>query len=526
MVWLVEIGGAAAVSIAAPAPWQPGATIPGLSSVLNTAAVATPVYRFSDRGWIGEPGDAARSNIYYAPRLAAAIAIEESFNPLPEGPRRTITAGEIVLHNADGAMAGLGGRWEIFGRPVAIYRLPYQAPFRVAFSTGTQIASFRTVGVPYGTDTLRFAIGGAQLDLGMPACAVYGGTGGLDGNSTLVGKYKPRALGTVLNTQPVMLDFGLQIYQVHDGEIAGISELRDKGIALIYGGNFATYAAMIAAAAPPAGYWYSCIAVGVVRLGASPSGTITVDCSGDSATATGGYSNSLPGMARKVIEGLGAVGAAGWISPGFATWPAGPAGLVLRGGTVADALDRLARAGCGWWGADTQGRLIAGIVTDPASTAAVGTLRLLAEKPTQALPTAPRWRARAAYDVLDLVQPPADLAAGVTGTARDRLGEQARYATTFDGAILAAIPGATDPDPIPSLFTTQSDALGAANAQLNLHRVGRATWSVKLGRFEPTLALGQVWRVASGLAPMLAERNYLVVGRSIRGDEMSVTLWG
>ena len=312
---------------------------------------------------------------------------------LPESTRRETSIGGIVLHNADGRLDDQGGNWSIAGQTVSIWRGPARSPLRAPFTAFARVASLRAVGAAYGTTQLRIDLQGAAADLDVPICTIYDGTGGLGGYSGIVGRARPRAFGWINNFQPQLIDPATQLYQISDGEIAGISAVRDRGVPITFGGNYGTLAGLQASSLP-AGYWQSCIAVGVFRLGALPSGMVTVDAFGDTAAATGGYTTSLAGIVRKLIEGPGGLAATRWLPGSFATWPTGASGVVAQGGTVAGLLDALARAAAGWWGADELGRIVAGTIVDPTTQTATSTIRLLAAPPEQTSINAPLAPAR------------------------------------------------------------------------------------------------------------------------------------
>lgn len=117
----------------------------------------------------------------------------------------------------------------------------------------------------------------------------YGGTNalpaGIDGTADdIKGLIKPRVYGTVYNVQPIQVNTSKLIYQVHSGNaLSVITTVYDQGIALTFGTDRANNAAM-QATAPAAGSYDTCLAEGLIRLGATPAGMITMDCS-DGATA-------------------------------------------------------------------------------------------------------------------------------------------------------------------------------------------------------------------------------------------------
>ena len=526
-VHLIEIGGIASTTVARRImPAQVGAAVPGTLARPDTArSIVAPTYRYADRAWIGQPGDADRPHQYFAPRLVAAPDLQTSIPVLPENTRRETSIGGIVLHNADGRLDDQGGDWSIAGQTVSIWRGPARSPLRAPFSAFARVASLRAMGAAYGTSQLRIDLQGAAADLDVPICTIYDGTGGLGGYAGIVGRPRPRACGWINNFQPQLIDPATQLYQVSDGEIAGISAVRDRGVPITFGGNYGTLPALQASSLP-GGFWQSCIAVGVFRLGALPSGMVTVDASGDAASATGGYTTTLPGIVRKLIEGPGGLTSTRWLPASFAFWPTGASGVVAQGGTVAGLLDSLARAAAGWWGADELGRIVGGVVVDPANQAATTTIRLLATPPEQISINAPRWRQRVAYDVMATTQTPADLAASVGATDRDRYGEPARYATALDTSVLTSTPAALDPAPLPAILTSVADAQAMAANLLVLHRVRRWAWRIALGRYDDTLRLGAVVRVEAPGAGRLAGRNWLVVGIRRSSPRMELTLWG
>jgi hypothetical protein len=112
--------------------------------------------------------------------------------------------------------------------------------------------------------------------------AKYAGTGGAEGDANLKGNFKPWLFGRALNVEPILIDPINSVFQFSAyGPIKAVNALYER--ASDFGASiadYATYAALVAATIP-AGRWATCLASGMVRLGAPPYGVITGDVEGD-----------------------------------------------------------------------------------------------------------------------------------------------------------------------------------------------------------------------------------------------------
>ena len=129
--------------------------------------------------------------------------------------------------------------------------------------------------------SLRLKVNTAPF--GVPALtATYAGTGGKEGGADLKFKVKPWAFGALSNIEPVLIDATNNVYQVSGyGPINGVTACYER--AASFGasyGNYTTYALLVAASIPP-GRWATCLAEGMIRLGAPAAGLITADVEGD-----------------------------------------------------------------------------------------------------------------------------------------------------------------------------------------------------------------------------------------------------
>jgi hypothetical protein len=345
--------------------------------------------------------------------------------------------------------------------------------------------------------------------------------------ASLAGQAKPLLLGYRRFVEPVLEDPARLIYRVHHGgAISAFVAVRDRGVSLTANANVANYAAL-QAASPASGTYTPCLAEGCIRLGATPS-LVTVDARGDAAGA--GYSAGTPAsLATKLITGPGGVSAA-MIAPGaFGDWPVGEAGIYLRGGTVAQALDGVAAGIAGWWGVTRLGLFTGGLISAPENIAPAWDIQpwMLRQPPSAAgADDPPRWRFTVGYQPLGRVMQGEDLAGSVSAANRELWGKPWQTVTAADTGISAAYPLARDSEVLPTILDVQSDAQALADYLLGLHGVPRRTWRALLNRSGLALECGQVVRLTWPRHGLATGRALLVRAITVRGDATEILLWG
>lgn len=106
----------------------------------------------------------------------------------------------------------------------------------------------------------------------------YTGGGGANGDPEVKGQLKPACFGNPVNVEPVWFDQVNWVGQIDGyGNVTAINNLYED--AASFGpkqADYASYAALVAAAIPE-GAWATCVAQGMIRLGADPRGVITCD---------------------------------------------------------------------------------------------------------------------------------------------------------------------------------------------------------------------------------------------------------
>lgn len=117
--------------------------------------------------------------------------------------------------------------------------------------------------------------------------AAYAGTGDEEGGADLKDTPKPLVIGHAKNVEPVLIDAVNNVYQFSAyGEIEAVDALFER--ASDFGastGDYADYAALVAATIA-SGRWATCLAEGMIRLGAPAHGVITGDVRGHAVTGT------------------------------------------------------------------------------------------------------------------------------------------------------------------------------------------------------------------------------------------------
>lgn len=169
------------------------------------------------------------------------------------------------------------------GSPVEIYaETPGTSwPWRLRFKG--KISGFGRKG-----DTLTL---GCQVDQEPFEADVltktYAGTGGAEGTADLKNRVKPLVLGWAENVEPVLIDPINSVFQFSAyGPIEAVDALFERGASFGASvGDYADYDALVAATIP-AGRWGTCLAEGMIRLGAPAFGVITGDVAGHKVGAT------------------------------------------------------------------------------------------------------------------------------------------------------------------------------------------------------------------------------------------------
>lgn len=251
----------------------------GTLARVPTSLETTETLRFSDLGYVDE------GHRPYHPLVTQAFDVDRGISLTSDALGGTSTFGSITLIN-DGSLDGVITQWPTDHLPVrilsgekthdrerGIWIDPPRADLQPVFG------GLGSLWQP-GRRSLTIPLLGALswLSVGLVS-RIYGGAGGLDGDSNVLGQTMPILRGTALNLTPVLIDAANDVYQVSDGP-AHISALYEGGFAggIAFAG---TVSNLYAQSPAPGTYLIQSGQTGTwIRLGTKPVYGITVDAFG------------------------------------------------------------------------------------------------------------------------------------------------------------------------------------------------------------------------------------------------------
>jgi hypothetical protein len=527
----------------------------------------------SGLGFVTQPSETP-ANTWYEPRIVQpANFTRTAFADARVMGGSTTGYGEITLNNADQGLSalldyGMDGRLVVIrvGTQGAAYPSGY-----TTFLTGT--IEQPEMGVSKVTLRLRDLLQNLTLPLQQN---YYGGTNvlpnGADGTpNDIQGQPKPLAWGRCFYLVPVCVNTADLIYQVHDGSVQSIDAVYDSGVALAAGTDRATLAAM-EANEPAPGYFDTCLALGLFRLGATPGGAVTADVHGGNA---GGYVNTVADIVVRILKeragvSSGAIGstsvaaldAAFPAEVGFAINQAGGSpvqgfglgfnqfrrsgGLRERflgaaagapsgtGATLQQAIDAVLLSAGAWLAPNRLGRWQIAQLVAPSGTPAasftdndiISIERTVTSDPTAG---APVWAVALRYLHYTGFADWTTLAGSVSPAVVEQFSREWRGVVAFDSTVLTTHLLA----PIlyrDTLLTNATDAANEAARLLALHKVRRdfVHAVLRLDATKATLDLGSQILVTTPRLGYGAGRQMTVVGITSDGrkDELTLDLWG
>ncbi|MNM23290.1 hypothetical protein D3C81_336880 [compost metagenome] len=228
--------------------------------------------RFLSTGAYVTAPDDTPPNLAYQSIVSTGMQFTEQ---LSLGGEASLSAGDIEIHNPSGIRdAWLDDVW--MNRPIRAWIGDprwRRGDFRMIFNGVVADVA------PKGRDKLALKLRDKLQRLNTPVSEAK--LGGATPNKDAV---LPLVFGEVHNITPLLADPALLQYQVHDGAIEEIIEVRDNGVPVRVTADKAS---------------------GKFVLVAPPAGTLTVSVQGDRAT---GYATTVAALVRRLATGYGKAG--------------------------------------------------------------------------------------------------------------------------------------------------------------------------------------------------------------------------
>ena len=254
----------------------------------------------------------------------------------------------------------------------------------------------KLTGDPQVTDGIAsFEAATDDTWLDKPLLSLFAGTGAAEGPDELEGTLIPLLLGACRFAPGTLVDAVDNVYRLSGpGPIEAVIAVYDRAVSLgPSSGDHADFAALVAADIAN-GSWATCLAEGLVRLGAPADGQVSFDVSGDNG-GTGGFVR-LPGaIIGRLVELAGGSADARNLSALDAARPWNLSLALLSQTTARQAIQELADSVCAVAGVSWTGKLFVqplGTAEATFTLASDGSSDLAVDRVAQLPAGAPFWR--------------------------------------------------------------------------------------------------------------------------------------
>jgi hypothetical protein len=504
-------------------------------TAFNLTSLAVETLRFcTGTGYI----DNATGN-YYEPRIEQpALMRREIFADGQIGGAASASFGELTLVNLDGGLDYLTG-YAVDGRTLIIKAGEETAAY-ASFTTILK-ALMQQAAMEWERVSVRLRDRQAEFNKPIQTLAYAGNNAlpaGLEGSADLKDAPKPLFYGRVNNITPTLVNSSRLLYQVTTGTLAEVVNVFDNGAYLGRGDDYTDQTDM-ETNAPSAGYFRVWKAGGIVRLGSSPAGLITVTAweYNTIEDSTGAQ------VAYRLATGPGGVDPGDTVADDYTTLDgqnAGSVGVWITDGmTIAEALDRVSASLGAWWGFDQLGRFRIARLDAPSGDP-VATLTAVeidvdnggftCETATINSEPVPVWKVTLEHDINYTVQTGGNVAGVISADRRAWLEKPARQAIAEDATVKTPHPLAQE-IVYPTLLAGVGYADPEATRRLNLLKVPRKIYNAVVNVDATMLAaidLGLVVEVQLTRFGLDAGELFRVIGieTDYQKNQLNLRLWG
>ncbi len=503
-----------------------------IQCAIDAAGTLSTLYYSNDR-FVTATTDTPASRAFLPNILDAGSLGIHAFADGYTGGSTKLEVGELTLANSDGSLDYLNA-YSFDGRPIVIRSGLATAAYPGSWST---VFSGTVDSVEATWDKFIVRLRDKQFLFTLPVLTTrYAGTNslpaGIEGTPTdIKGKVKPRVFGKVFSVTPSFVNTSKLVYQVSTAAVNSIDAVYDRGLALTPGANYANNAALLAAVTV-AGQFDTCIAEGLIQLGSSPSGQITVDVTQGANAAARTVAQIIKTLALAAGVASGDVSAADVTAMDTAN--ASVVGIYLDSETTyQDAIDQLLNSIGGYCGFDSAGVLRMGVLLTPTGTPVVSLYEYNIfegiEKRAPKNNGIPSYRVTLNHTKVYTVQN-SDLAGAVTTPTRAYLEKEYRSTVSEDTAIKTQFLLAGEYS-VDTLLTVAADASTEAARQLALYKVRRDLVDVPTDAslfITNSLKLGDVVQLVVPRFGWTAGKLMRLIGYnlSLTDNKVILQLWG
>jgi len=475
-------------------------------------------------------------NVFFEPRVVEPANFSRTaFSDARVMGGGTVGFGELVLNNADQGLNDILD-YGLDGRECVIRVGPQDAAYPGGYTTFlTATMEQPEVGRLRATIRLRDKV--SLLDQPLQATKYAGNNAlpsGKEGTADdIKGRPKVLTYGRCKYVPPLCVNTALLIYQFHDGAAHEVNAVFDMGVALTFGADRANLAAM-EATAPAPGAYDTCLAEGLIRLGATPAGRLTAWVKGD---ATGGYVRTVAKIVERILTTKAGVPSGDIDTASFAALASAAdqeVGIHIGQETTArQAINDLLSSIGAWLAPTRTGKWQIGQLVAPGTPTVTFTDLEILDIDRRATRDEgrgiPLFQVVLSYQKFWTTFSENDIAGAVSAATRAQMLQEWRRETATDSSVqtkhLLATELARE-----SLINDTAEAATEAARVLTLHKVRRdfVQATVRLQDDTYTLDMGSVVRLETPRLGYDAGRDFVVVGLTSDGRKrrLQLDLWG
>lgn len=479
------------------------------------AATTTNLY-YSTGTFTSAASDDPPSQAFTEDRISVPVRLSNRLN-LERGTLRATgtTAGDIEFFTLDGGADALATYlWD--GRDVEVLiGFPGYTLAQCA-----EIFKGTAEGAAWDRGTVRVRLRSPRFKLERDIQTVlYAGTGGVEGGDEIKGKCKPLVYGQVRQQAPVLVDGTNLVYQSHTGALEAINAVRDRGVLLSFDADYANYAALVGATIA-GGEYGTCLAEGLIRLGASPDGIVTCDAQGDTSGMLGdsGYTSTAADIIRKIVTIKGALTDPDDLDTGsFADLNTATSAVLgvatgLNRVSIAEVVDSVADSAGAFIDFTLNGRLRVRRLEDPSTATPSHTITSI-EPDTWGGQNAdiPAHTVKFGYRHYPQTLSGEEAATSLADATRLDYGQAFRDTTAEDASVLTLHPSAALYE-VQTLLDASADAATEAARRLAMYKPTRHVYEVQVWDGLYVYALGDVVTLQVPRYDLTAGKKFVVIG--------------